>query len=558
MTYVELRHCDSIGVAGMKRFRIFLIIVSAIVILWAVTIGVRNHTELARYEKPVGRCTAASANSTRANSPLKARIDRLGVGLASSGGGSRAAYLTAAILREIHQSDLRINVEALGLRNAQLLDQIGFVSSVSGGSLAAAYFVKRASSLIQAPARSPSWNQFLDKMAISFRHRQWYRELISSPSLWWKFWLTNYNRGSLARDDYDRTLFDGAMLADLPDKPVLYVNSFDVGNNIRFVISKHDIDTGYYRQKWWRNKLSDPLDLTGSNDTSFVQLSPDSVRLADAVYASSAYPVAYPNLAIKHCGRNKIAFQGQLIFLADGGLADNSGLVTLMTQMKAALKPSSKRNLVLALSIDSTLNRIDTNGSRFQRQKIEKEYAWRNTYVTHGIESIESAISLVHDLSWKFVERTGVVTDQIRYNWDRSLLARTGKCGEPSSKALWDNAFESGSLALRPLVLRLGLRDAVDGNLVYQNLKRYARLPEFKRMLMEQGLSDKPPAFIGEFKKRLLSIKTDFVLSNVDRQALDLAAYILVNWKLKDDLIQWSRVTEKGLQLPSPQVKCPN
>ena len=478
---------------------------------------------------------------------------------AASGGGSRASYFTAAILREIHRHKVSITVPSLNVNNAPLLDQIGFVSSVSGGSLPATYYVRNSATLNGAPENSPAWTEFLDKMAVSFRNRQWYRRFATEPSLWWKFLLTNYNRGSLARDDYDQVLFDGATFADLPQKPALYVNAFDVGNNIRFVLSRHEINTGFYQSKMWLFQLMAAQDLTGANDTSYVALDPKSIRLADGVYASSAYPVAYPNLAIKHCGRNKIAFQGKYIFLADGGLADNSGLITLLTQMKASLDQETKRNLVLALNIDSTLNRIDTNGSRFQRRGVEDTYAWTNTYFRHGIDSIESSITMLHDLAWRFLQSTGVATDQIRWNWETGLDRldrRTGTCSTSTSKASWDNAFETGVVSLRPLVIRLGLRDVLEPNFLSSFLRRRAQDPELKARLEEHDLRNDLAGFSREFSRRLLSIPTDFVLTEENRKALDLAAYILVTGKLTADLAAWSRVAEKSLGEPEPQLQC--
>src|SRR5262249_16177636 len=106
--------------------------------------------------------------------------------------------------------------------------------------------------------------------------------------------FSNYHRGMLARDDYDATLFKGATIADLPSRPALYLNSFDVANHVRFVFSKHYIDTGFYQPKGHQNMLSAPKDLTSENDLAFINVDPKSVRLADAVAASSAFPFRLP------------------------------------------------------------------------------------------------------------------------------------------------------------------------------------------------------------------------------------------------------------------------
>src|SRR5437763_1804915 len=77
--------------------------------------------------KPVGLPLAAEQHQ-----PVPKSVGRELIGLAASGGGSRAAYLEAAVLREIHRHGLRVEVP--GAQAGDLLSQLGFISSVSGGS----------------------------------------------------------------------------------------------------------------------------------------------------------------------------------------------------------------------------------------------------------------------------------------------------------------------------------------------------------------------------------------------------------------------------------------
>jgi hypothetical protein len=262
-----------------------------------------------------------------------------------------------------------------------------------------------------------------------------------------KFIFTNYNRGLLQRDVYD-DLFKGATIGSLPDHPALYINSFDVANHVRFIFSKHYIDTTYYQPASWWGQLMEPQDVTAENDLAFVRVDPNSVKLADAVYASSAYPIAYPNFALRHYG-NKILFQGQLIFLADGGLADNSGLVTLLTQMKIGLEKSAKAATVIVIYIDASLDRLERLGSTFQQRGIEKRYAWQNTVIGHAYESIDAAVSMLRDLGWKFVESTGFITDELNANWPMELVSKTANC-KMKGKTCWDPLVKAGGLTLRP------------------------------------------------------------------------------------------------------------
>ena len=461
------------------------------------------------------------------------------VGLAASGGGSRAAYLAATILREMRASSARVETGVSPAPHS-LLDQIDVVSAVSGGALSAAYFVTHGEQLRAADATAEPWRTFLDKMALSYRLRQWYELALTDPRIWAKYLFTNYHRGMLARDDYDATLFNGATLADLPNRPALYLNSFDVANHVRFVFSRHYIDTAFYQPRGYWGMLSAPQDLTSENDLTFINVDPKSVRLADAVTASSAFPFAYPNLVLNHHG-TKILFQGKYIFLADGALADNSGLVTLLTQLRAALEDSDGPHKVLVISIDATLDRLDTNGSRFQQRGDEDRYAYENTVVGHGVESIESGVALMQDLGTKFLEAAGVETDQINMNWPISLTKRTGACG-PASKTSWQNMFEDGRLAARPLIIRLGLRDVMNPDFEGQYGANLAGTEaRLETLLRENAVTEGTWQGLRQrLQAALAGIGTDFVLTEKDRHALDLAAYLLVNGKLAGDIATWN------------------
>ena len=452
-------------------------------------------------------------------------------------------------------SSVRIETEATPQARS-LLDQIDAVSAVSGGALTAAYFVAHGEQLRSAEADSGAWQSFLDKMALSYRRRQWYGLALTDPRIWAKYIFTNYHRGVLARDDYDATLFGGkvATIADLPSRPALYLNSFDVANHVRFVFSKHYIDTTFYQPKGYWGMLSAPQDLTSENDLAFLNIEPKSVRLADAVTASSAFPFAYPNVELRHCG-TKILFQGSRIFLADGALADNSGLETLMTQLRAALEDSDGPHKVLVIAIDATLDRLNTNGSSFQRRGNEESYAHESTVVGHGVESIESAVALMQDLGTKFLEGSGVETDQIDTNWPNSLIKRAGACG-PTSKTSWENLFEDGRLTARPLIIRLGLRDVMNPDFEGQyggNLA--ATVARFEALLRANGIAaDNWQGMRQRLEASLAGIGTDFVLREKDRHALDLAAYLLVNGKLAGDIAVWNAAVRDPK--PVTGVKC--
>ena len=504
---------------------------------------------------PVGRCLAGGIDLNDPAPFTRARFGGSVVGLAASGGGSRAAYFEAAILREIRRAGSTLRLDLSSDREGSLLDQIDAISAVSGGALAASYFTLNAENLKHAEFDSDAWRAFLDKMAIEYRKRQWFRQAVLNPAVWVRSMFTDYNRGVLARDDYDAELFKGKSFHDLPDRPALYVNSFDVANHVRFVMSKHYVDTTYFQDRYWWGKLSAPQTLLSANDLSFTRIDPASVSLAEGAFASSAFPIAYPNLALKHCG-SKILFQGQKIFLADGALADNSGLITLMTQLKAGFDAEARGSTVVVIYIDASVDRIDTDGSKFQQMGIEEQYAWSNTVAGHAIESIFGAVALLQDLGWKQIEGMEVVTDQLNMNWANDLTSRTGTCG-PTAKASWNNLFASGGLAMRPLIIRLGLRDVIDPDFASTYGAGLAGRPELVPLLDDNAIVDGIGQLPRHLSRRLQSIPTDFTLAPSDRKLLDLAAFLLVQGKLSGDIAQWNEIHRSVKATPSTPTKCP-
>lgn len=518
--------------------------------------GVRLYLGPVHNQAPIGACIAGGIDL---NNPVPFKRVRFGgtvVGLAGSGGGSRAAYLQAAVLREIRRggATLRLGAPTNGAGNS-LLDQIDAISAVSGGSFAASYFSLNAAKLLEGEPDGPAWTTFLDKMAVEYRTRQWFRQAAWNPLTWGQSLFTDYNRGILARDDYKAELFGDATLRDLPDRPALYINAFDVANHVRFVMSKTYVDTAYFQPRQWLRKLGEPQTLLSANDLTFTNTDPSSILLADAARASSAFPIAYPNVPLKHCGQ-KIAFQGQHIFLADGALADNSGLITLMTQLRAGLDTRTAGASIVVIYVDASVDRIDRNGTKFQQTGVEDRYAWRDTITGHAVESIFGSIALLQDLGWKHIESSDVVTDQLNLNWPRALTERSGSCG-PADRASWRNLFESGALAKRPLVVRLGLRDVINPDFASRYGAHLRDRPGLERLLADNRATDGLASLSKDFSRRLQGIPTDFTLSATDRQLLDLTAFLLVHGKLAGDIALWNEIHRSSAADPPPQVKCP-
>lgn len=160
----------------------------------------------------------------------KHNTDKLFVIVTFSGGGTRAAALAYGVLEELRAT----TIDSHGA-DANLLDEVDVISSVSGGSFTAAYYALRR-----------------DKLFDDFPHRFLYRPIQSelfrqmlSPLNWLKLAAPSYGRSDLAAEFYDRELFDGATYADLiarSQRPFVVLNATDMTTGTPFPFIQDQFD----------------------------------------------------------------------------------------------------------------------------------------------------------------------------------------------------------------------------------------------------------------------------------------------------------------------------
>lgn len=236
-----------------------------------------------------------SARSPVSDSPAGPEDkDGFFVGLSLSGGGSRSANFCAAVMFQL---------EKVGL-----LQRVDYISSVSGGSLTAAYYC----------ASGADWNPAAaqQKLTQSFATGSIIRTLMPWNQL--AFLFSDYNRSDLLADEFQQTLFSrgGRALtyADLrPDRPRLLINSTDLQSGQRFIF------------------CNESFDAINSNLSRY--------PLAYAVTASAAVPVLLHPITLRDYSTR---FQ-QFKHLVDGGLRDNLGVQTLVETYAAQVAGARRR-----------------------------------------------------------------------------------------------------------------------------------------------------------------------------------------------------------------------
>ncbi len=267
------------------------------------------------------------------------------VGLAFSGGGTRAAAFSFGVLKGLDQ------LETPG--GGHLVDQVRFVSGVSGGSVTAAYFgLKGRGALTDFETR------FLYRDAEEALRTQVY-----SVGNMMRAFDGGVNDRSGLPTWLEKNLFGRATLKDLgrPGRPVVWINASDINAKAPFVF--------------------EPV--------TFAAICSDygSYPLSEAVAASAAVPIVFTPVVIHNyadkCGfklpnwleaqaKNRETspivrsylrtLQGyrdpaknKFVKLLDGGLTDNWGLAAFNIQLAAAIEPYKPLTLEDAISVEKFL-----------------------------------------------------------------------------------------------------------------------------------------------------------------------------------------------------------
>jgi NTE family protein len=222
------------------------------------------------------------------------------LGLALSGGGSRAAAFHCGTVQ--------------GLREIGLLDELDVVSSVSGGSVFAGAW-------LAAQWRGYEVGAFLDEITKELANGFIARS-INPLAL--KLFLPSYTRANLLADTFDRVLIHGMQLKDLPERPLLCLNTSVMNTGQVGKFSRDGFSsTGIYG----------PDGVQGQSN-QVIALPDFSVALAAT--ASAAFPIGLPPVYLRRDKHIPAGWGGpnlkrhRRFALTDGGVLENLGVQTLL------------------------------------------------------------------------------------------------------------------------------------------------------------------------------------------------------------------------------------
>lgn len=229
------------------------------------------------------------------------------IGIAMSGGGSRATNFSAAVLR---------NLDKLGI-----LQHATVISSVSGSSLAAAYYGLYGDN---SNNKEHSWDDKSVREAfLTNFERPW---LISwfCPINIFRYWITNFSRSDIMANTLDNKLFHDHKYEALGSEklPRIFINATSFTDGSAFVFS----------DEHFTERLNSRL---------------DTYPVAKAVMASSAFPGVFHDITLKDYSVKDVDLNEteqdisveNYEHLIDGGPSDNLGVTPITRVLEKMPQP---------------------------------------------------------------------------------------------------------------------------------------------------------------------------------------------------------------------------
>ena len=287
--------------------------------------------------------------------PLEERSSLL-IGIALSGGGSRAAYFGATGIEALTQ--LRT-----GPGTHSILEQVSYISSVSGGSVASSYFVTHkpdaeVHALSADGSLTPQYRDFFDKYLTAMSAN--YQRSLELRQFFNIRWFNSNQRATSLAETLSSAFLGERTFEDLYERekkrnsPRLILNATLYNNGRRVVMTtvpSEDFKYDFIPRLQQELKTNRPL--PESLERAKVALLPVTLKdeeadprqipLAYAVTASASFPFFIGPITVQVAGKESYLHVG------DGGLFDNQGTESLVELfLKKLADKKAKRALVIA------------------------------------------------------------------------------------------------------------------------------------------------------------------------------------------------------------------
>ena len=401
------------------------------------------------------------------------------IGLAVSGGGSRAALFTAGALEALG----RVQV---GSEHQSLLNQVSHISSVSGGSLASAYYVLKKPTH-ETPVLTASgeltkgyqqfFNEFKRTMAQDYESPLLWRQIFSLR--WFNPAWTAKSLAEILGEEYlGKTKFNEVARWERDgNSPTLLVNTTLYNDGRRLVLStlnrkalQYDfiadlpVPSGTNQPDMVREQmLQARWDTLRSQTAQDMNIDICDVPVAAAVAASMSFPPVIGPISL-HSEQ-----EDRYWHIGDGGLSDNTGAESLfMLYLKQLQKGNARRALIIMIDSSfpfsvggATLNHrkegfslFSYDFSRIPSIMEERSVAYRAMFI--GIAQRQGLLPDPHTLSLIRLSHTNA-------QWKDDLSDLPESCRK--QEAGW-RAPKEVATHLAGIVTRLWLESTCDRDLI--------------------------------------------------------------------------------------------
>lgn len=388
--------------------------------------------------------------------------DRM-IGLALSGGGSRAAVFAAAILAALAEQGLT--------------ERITHISSVSGGGFAASYFAINPQPAAcaepgqqGAACRSAYFAAFDQAMREDFTTATLLNQLASPGRI-----TSPTRRATSLQEALDAGFLNGATFGDLPGRPILLFNAARYDDGRRFVFSTLTLDED---RPDYAPLTQDALRSSSFSLADCPQPTPPDLPLSLAVVASAAFPPVFGPITVQ-AQRSCADPTRQYWHLGDGGIVENTGADALR---ELAARGAHNGTLTSALFLIADASA--PHGTQRSFDSADLSIFTSNPGAVVDVAQLRGAAFA--DLFWERERETiGIPFDTIVFRFNESEIAAW-----PDSCAAESQANESinAYLSTVPTGLDIGACDAdllaaAAGDLVRR------RLAESVSILQQHGLT---------------------------------------------------------------------
>ena len=378
------------------------------------------------------------------------------VGLAVSGGGSRAATFAAGALEALAEIPV-----SLGTEQRSVLETVSYMSSVSGGSLATAYYVTnkppRSELMLSNGSLSPRYREFFSAykaaMQSNFQRSALVRQLAFFRAL--NPTKLAYSLSEVWDKDFlgDMTfaqLYEREQRGDIP-RVILNGTVYNSGRRFAFTtLPASDFDYDFIELLMNELKKPDrPVPVTTEGlaiiqkglekasrqflPLTFERIAADyrNLPLSLAVATSASFPPVVGPVTYRVAGRPTY------LHIGDGGLFDNLGTESLTTLfLKKIPQGSSKSGLIIVIDtsfpFDAGGPELDSSEKGFQVFRddpsrivgIMEERA--HTYQTMLWHSLRTEGAVLPDFAHLRIE----VLKHVDADWDRGYQDLPDVCRE--------------------------------------------------------------------------------------------------------------------------------